>query len=133
MAIWPTAPFDPEEHRGPGGLGRARGDGPRPSDGSPSAFLIGDDQPPVALRGRKCVAAALNRPEDYALQNEGAAAAAGSPSLADDLAAFVRRSTLDAYGTADRLAAAAPSGEAIYPSTSLGRRMQLIARLLKAD
>jgi uncharacterized protein (DUF1501 family) len=134
MAIWHTARFDPEEHSGQGWLGRALDDGPRPSDGSPSAFLLGDDQPPVALRGRKCVAAALNRPEDYALYNDGSAAAAGGQSsTADDLAAFVRRSTLDAYATADRLATATPACDATYPATSLGRRMQLIARLLRAD
>src|SRR5207302_1651733 len=97
MAIWQTARFDPEEHAGLGWLGRALDDGPRPADGAPSAFLLGDDQPPVALRGRKCVAAALNRQEDYALHNDGACAAAGQRPQADDLAAFVRRSTLDAY------------------------------------
>src|SRR5439155_17715351 len=62
MAIWQTARFDPEEHSGLGWLGRALDDGPRSADGAPAAFLLGDDQPPVALRGRKCVAAALNRP-----------------------------------------------------------------------
>src|SRR5262249_61929293 len=52
---------------------------------------------------------------------------------ADDLTAFVQRSMLDAYATADRLAevAGAKDTEARYPASSLASRLQLIARLLK--
>jgi uncharacterized protein (DUF1501 family) len=62
------------------------------------------------------------------------ATGAGAPPADDDLTAFVRRSTLDAYATADRLAAiATPSADAVYPATALAGRLQLVARLLKAD
>jgi uncharacterized protein (DUF1501 family) len=134
MAIWQTARFDPEEHKGLGWLGRAL-DGAAPAPGgAPGAMLIGDAQPPVALRGRRSVAAALNRLEDYALNAPAAPALIGPPTAGDDLAAFVRRSTLDAYATADRLTATkSPAGDAAYPSTGLAERMKLIARLLKAD
>ncbi len=134
MAIWHTARFDPEEHNGLGWIGRALDDGPRPANGTPGALLVGDNQPPVALRGRRSVAAALNRPEDYALNSDFAKSAVAPPSGDDDLAAFVRRSTLDAYATAERLsAAAAPGGEATYPGSAIAQRLKLVAQLLKAD
>jgi uncharacterized protein (DUF1501 family) len=132
MAVWQTARFDPEEHKGHGWIGRALDGAAPPPSGAPGALLIGDDQPPVAVRGRRSVAAALNRIEDYALT--AAPAVVGPAPAGDDLASFVRRSTLDAYATAQRLtSAAAPAGDAAYPTTALGQRLQLIARLLKAD
>jgi uncharacterized protein (DUF1501 family) len=49
------------------------------------------------------------------------------------LAAFVQRSILDAYVTADRLAAVARARDSgvRYPATGLAQRLQLVARLLK--
>jgi uncharacterized protein (DUF1501 family) len=137
MAIWQTARFDPEEHASLGWLGRALdaqlAAGDSPGAKSPAALLVGDSQPPVALRGRKSVAAALDRPEEFALAPE-MAAAPGPARAGDDLAAFVRRSTLDAYATADRLAAAGnTAGSADYPPTSLASRLKLIGQMLKAD
>jgi uncharacterized protein (DUF1501 family) len=134
MAVWHTARFDPEEHTGLGWIGRALDGGPPLAGGAPGALLVGDSQPPVALRGRRSVAAALNRPEDFALAPGLTPPAAGQPPAGDDLAAFVRRSTLDAYATADRLvASAAPAGDGGYPSTGLAQRLKLVAQLLKAD
>jgi uncharacterized protein (DUF1501 family) len=143
MAVWHSARLDPEEHGGLGWLGRAldQGAGAAPSSllvgagPPPSSLLVGAGPPPVALRGRRSVASALDRPEDFLL-SPGAdprrVIAEGKP--ADDLTAFVRRSMLDAYATADRLAAAARAegGGARYPATALGGRLQLIARLLRA-
>jgi uncharacterized protein (DUF1501 family) len=132
MAVWHTARFDPDEQNGLGWLGRALDAGPRPAAG---ALLVGTEAPPVALRGRRSVAAALNRPEDFALSADlDPRALAGAAGPDDDLAAFVRRSTLDAYATAGRLAAAAaPAGDAAYPAGGLAERLKLVARLLKAD
>jgi uncharacterized protein (DUF1501 family) len=47
----------------------------------------------------------------------------------------VQRSALDAYATADRMAAAARArdGEARYPSTGLAEQFRLMARLIKGD
>jgi uncharacterized protein (DUF1501 family) len=99
-------------------------------------LLVGSGQPPVAIRGRRSVASALDRPEDFAL------AAGADPRKAltakepkDDLAAFVQRSMLDAYATADRLAVVAKDKDtgARYPDTGLGNRLEMIARLLKAN
>jgi uncharacterized protein (DUF1501 family) len=130
MAIWHTARLDPEEHTGPGWLGRALDGAARPS----AALLVGAGVPPVALRGRRAVADALERLEDFA-PTPGAAAvrrALGKEEPAGDLTAFVRRSMLDAYATADRLAALAGRRDEESPPTALAGRLKLIARLLKA-
>jgi uncharacterized protein (DUF1501 family) len=129
MAIWHTARLDAEEHTGLGWLGRGMDDVPRAS-----SLLVGPGAPPVALRGRRSVASAIERLEDFTL----AAGADPRKALtrdepADDLAAFVRRSMLDAYGTADRLAQTTRTDDgAGYPQSQLGSRMRLIARLMKS-
>jgi uncharacterized protein (DUF1501 family) len=133
MAIWQTARFDPEEHSGLGWIGRALDGGPAPTSGSPTALLVGDSQPPVALRGRRSIAAALERPEEFALAPDMATGRKTSPA-GDDLAAFVRRNTLDAYATADRIVAAgSASSGADYPTSPLADRLKLVAQMLKAD
>jgi uncharacterized protein (DUF1501 family) len=130
MAIWQSARFDPEEHNGLGWLGRAL-DGSDKA-GNPAALLVGPESPPVALRGRRSVAAALDRVEDLTLIEPMARATPAGSS--EDLLGFVRRATLDSYATADRLAGLAGKGtDAAYPDTGLGRRLRLAARLLKAD
>jgi uncharacterized protein (DUF1501 family) len=134
MKIWHSARLDPEERTGLGWLGRALDEGPPITDGSSASLLIGGGPPPPAIRGRRAVASALERPEEFAL-DAGAdpRRAIGKSEPADDLSAFVRRSMLDAYGTADRLARlGAAKDDARYPGSGLGSRMQLVARLLKA-
>jgi uncharacterized protein (DUF1501 family) len=129
MATWHTARLDPEEHKGPGWLGC----GLDAARKGASALLVGSGPPPVALRGRRSIASAIERLEDFHL------AAGADPRKAlrkeepsDDLAAFVQRSMLDAYATADRLTqVAGDKGEARYPQSRLASRLQLIARLLK--
>jgi uncharacterized protein (DUF1501 family) len=133
MAIWHSARLDPEEHGGLGWLGRAL-DHDRLPVGATASLLIGSGPPPVAIRGRRAVASALEKPEDFIL-SAGADPRHVIPAKepADDLTAFVRRSMLDAYATADRLAevAGAKDSGARYPGSSLGGHLQLIARLLK--
>jgi uncharacterized protein (DUF1501 family) len=129
LATWHTARLDPEEHTGPGWLGRALDAAGKAS----SAMLVGAGPPPVAIRGRRSVASAIERLEDFTL----AAGADPRKALpreepADDLTAFVQRSMLDAYATADRLRELARgTDDARYPSTGLAARLRLIARLLK--
>jgi uncharacterized protein (DUF1501 family) len=134
MAIWHSARLDPEEHGGLGWLGRALDQDAKA--GAAGALLVGSGQPPVAIRGRRSVASALDRPEDFALAagaDPRKALAAKEPKA--DLAGFVQRSMLDAYATADRLAAVAKDKDtgARYPDTGLGNRLEMIARLLKAN
>jgi uncharacterized protein (DUF1501 family) len=111
-----------------------------------SAFISGGQMPP-ALQGRRAIASSLTRPEDFVLRLEGVKQTVTHETAANDLAAFVRRSSLDAYTLADRMAevlALSPqplssgrsgaSGEGtIYPTNDLGEHLRLIARLIKAS
>jgi uncharacterized protein (DUF1501 family) len=133
MAIWQTARFDPEEHIGHGWLGRAL-DAGRPT--AASSLFVGTTALPIALRGRRSVASALSRLEDFHLTGDAATVRTmASAATTDDLTAFVHRGFLDAYMTCDRLTEAArvKDGSATYPATGLAERLKLVARLLKAD
>jgi uncharacterized protein (DUF1501 family) len=130
LATWHSARLDPEEHKGPGWLGLgldAAGKGA-------SALLVGAGPPPVAIRGRRSIASAIERMEDFTLAaGADPRRALAGEEPADDLAAFVRRSMLDAYATADRLQQVAGDKDAArYPQRGLASRLRLIARLLKA-
>jgi uncharacterized protein (DUF1501 family) len=134
MAIWQTARLDPEERGGPGWLGRAFDAAPGPGGGDGPLLYVGAGAVPPALRGRRASAAALERAEELALDPAAAPARAlAYDDPGDGLLAFVRRSALDAYASADRLAALARGGDASarYPATGLGARLRLVARLLK--
>jgi len=135
MAIWHTARFDPEERNGLGWLGRALDSQERPDVSRPDSVFVGGAQLPAALRGRKCVASALTRPEDFVLAPEVKARPGSDAAAKDDLAAFVRRATLDAYTTADRMTEVirAKDDGTGYPATELARELRLMARLIKTD
>ncbi len=129
MATWHTARLDIEEHKGPGWLGR----GLDIAGKGASALLVGSGPPPIAIRGRRSIASAIERPEDFTL-SAGAdpRKALLKEEPADDLAAFVQRSMLDAYATADRLSQVTGQKDtARYPQSGLGSRLRLIARLMK--
>jgi uncharacterized protein (DUF1501 family) len=135
MAIWQTARLKPREYDGPGWLGAAFDQGPRPADGSPSSLLIGLDSPPRALRSRRSLSSALAHLDDLVLAGDvHPKHAVAVAARENDLHAFVRRSMLDAYATADRLkeAATVRGDAAPYPESELAQRLRLVARLLKA-
>ncbi len=133
MAIWQTARFDREEHNGLGWLGQAL-DGATAHGGEPDALFVGLESPPIALRGRRSATAALSRLEDLAISADTAVVRPATATDTDDLAAFVRRTTLDAYAAAERVQEVARTGGdgSAYPATALAERLRLIARLLKA-
>lgn len=135
MAIWQTARLDPEEHTGLGWLGRGLDGGPEAGSGGASMLLLGNGALPTALRGRSTVASALDRIDDLVLDRPLASTLRGVVEKCkptDDLTAFIQRSTLDAYATADRLAALGrDDSQTRYPSTELAKHLGLIARLLK--
>jgi uncharacterized protein (DUF1501 family) len=145
MLIWHSARVDltrfnadaavAEDRAVYGWIGQALDQGRRPADGSPAAQFVGSGAMPLALRSRRSVASAITRPEDSVLALPGAAspAAAEEPERGGDLAAFVRRSTLDAYASSERMAAVLRADDkgAGYPATALAGRLRLIARLLK--
>jgi uncharacterized protein (DUF1501 family) len=125
MAIWQTARLDAKQNSGSGWVGRAL---------DPSAamsYTLGATAP-VALRGRRSVAVSLNRVDDMLLADPAAATQAIGPAPGDDLLAFVRRQAVDANQAASRLAQLAAS-DGRYAADNLTSRLELVARLLKAD
>jgi uncharacterized protein (DUF1501 family) len=133
MAIWHTARFDREEHHGLGWVGRALDEAPRSGGGQTGALFVGPEAPPVALRGRRSIASALVRPDDFAVNVTEAKELLARADDGDELAAFVRRTTLEAYATADRLTEAARARDgAAYPASEFAGRLRLVARLLKS-
>ena len=138
-SIWETARFDPTEHRSYGWLGRALDESPSLPGNGPSALLVGRESPPVTIRGRRSVAAALEKLDELAVSDSArphSGATAGATAASDQsLAAFVRRSTLDTFTTADRLAQSAKhAGETSSPpDNELGQHLAIITRLIKSD
>ena len=134
MGIWHTARLSSNEATG-GWLGLALDDAPKPYTGAPASVFLSTLSVPVALRGRRSMASALPQLEDFVAPSEGPIrkVVAGSEP-ADDLTAFVRRSLLDGYTTADWLkeVGRAKNTGVTYPPTQLARNLQLIARLLKS-
>jgi uncharacterized protein (DUF1501 family) len=134
MAIWQTARVNRSEHSGLGWLGRGL-DVDSATAGQSGAIHIGSGAPPVARRGRRSATSSFERLDDLRLDpgvtNDGKLRA--SQADGGDLAAFVRRSALDAYTTADRMAELARSGkqDSPYPDTALAHKLSLIAQLLK--
>src|SRR5437870_454238 len=68
MAIWHSARLDEEEQAGLGWLGRALDQNALPG-GSSSSLLVGSGSVPLAIRGRRSIASALERPEEFALSS----------------------------------------------------------------
>jgi uncharacterized protein (DUF1501 family) len=136
MAIWQTGRLDTKNRDGTGWLGRGLDEVASPEGGLPAAVYTGGGELPVALQARRAVASGLTRPEEFVLQLGEAKQTLAAEPPADDLAAFVRRSSLDAYCLADRmtevLKAPASAGGA-YPSSELAEHLQLTARLIKAS
>ncbi len=134
MAIWQTARLDRLENGGLGWLGRGLDVDSAPA-GQSGAVYVGAGSPPVSLRGRRSATTALERLDDLRLDpvvmNQGNAQQERAGE--DDLKAFVRRSALDAYTTADRMAELARSSkqDGVYPNTALAQKLALVAQLLK--
>ena len=129
MSIWQTARLDVEDHGGPGWLGRGLDAMP----GRPSSLFVGSGTVPSALRARRAGASSLERVEDLTLDAGLATSRPSAGTDADDLASFVRRSSLDAYAASDRLAELArdKASSGRYPATGLANRLKVVARLLK--
>ena len=143
MAIWQTARMDPTEHETFGWIGRALDERVVNPSTSTRSMLIGDQAPPVAIRGRRSAFVVTDRLTDLQLksklnsiqQNPAVSELASNNSSSDGLADFVKRTTLDAYSTSDILAevAAKAKGGTGYPQNELGRRLEMIGQLIKAD
>jgi uncharacterized protein (DUF1501 family) len=128
MSIWHTARFDREERAGYGWLGRAL-------DPSAGTSYVVSSAVPGALRGRRSSAVTLNRVEDVLFTDSTVAKDPPiGTSPTEDLLSFVRRQSVDARTTADRMAKLTGTNNgASYPNTGLSERLKMAARLLKAD
>jgi uncharacterized protein (DUF1501 family) len=134
MRIWHTARPDVAEAAGSGWIGRVLDGRVGTSSSGPGAIFVGSYPSPVAVRGRRWAAITLDRTDDFLL-GDGAARHSLRRETNDDdeLTAFIRRSTLDAYATADRMATItriAPGRR--YPPTRLAGGLEQISRLIKA-
>jgi uncharacterized protein (DUF1501 family) len=144
MAIWQSANVDlprgsgdaeDEEARAAlGWLGRAFDGRARPVDGAPDAAFMGNDRLPLALRGRRSIAMDLGRPEELAIAGKADLKKAVIRADGDgDLAAFVRKSTLDAYTGSERVIGllGGKDDPTRYPATALAGQLRIVARLVK--
>ena len=136
MAIWRTARLEPREHNTFGWIGRAMDRAPSPPGEAPRMLMFGDEDPPVALRGRKSTSVSLSYMEDLVL-DPGVVRSPLLPNSGEkgDLAAFTRRAALDAYAAADQfgpvMQSATPQATG-YPPTRLAGRLHVVAQLIKA-
>ena len=130
MAIWQTARFDEKQHVNYGWVGRGLDSGRR-SVGADS-ILVGHEEIPLALRGRRSVASSMRPNETLELTSPfSPATIAAADTSADELTSFVQRTVFDAYATADELVKARVTPGRSYPATQLGERMKRIAQLIK--
>jgi uncharacterized protein (DUF1501 family) len=145
MSIWQTARLDPEEHGGPGWIGRSFDSLATTGDDNGAAgtasLFVGAELTPAALRGRRAAASSLERLEDLTLpkgwDRSTPTIPLGVNSEADDsLSAYVRRSVVDAYSCSGRVAeltGRSAAAAANYPDTGLASKLRTIAQLLKVD
>jgi uncharacterized protein (DUF1501 family) len=139
MAIWHTARLDPDpvDLSRLGWIGRGLDARAVPGASGPASLYIGAGALPSALRGTSAPVAALEYIDDLTLDQPNAAKPVAGDIMdnresSDSVASFVQRAALDAYATADRLAALGrDDSNARYPSSALAQRLGLIARLLK--
>ncbi|QEH35430.1 hypothetical protein OJF2_39820 [Aquisphaera giovannonii] len=143
MAIWQTARPDRASAReeSAGWLGRALdAAATRGTASGPAAVLVGDESMPRSLWARRAQATSFADASDLTLAMPMPAsmpAPAGARPSGDDLSAFVRRTVTTAYATAAEMEAAAERGRgrgdaARYPASGLAKRLELVARSLKA-
>jgi len=130
MATWQTARLGRDETGDPGWLGRALDVAPR-SEGGPAAIHVGAESPPRALVTRRASTTSFADAADLSL---ALAAPPSPPATGTDLAAFVERTLTSAYAAAASLDAATKSRDVLarYPDTPLARRLDLVARSIKA-
>jgi len=130
MAIWQHARLAADEHDGNGWLGQAA----EHMDHQPAvadSIYIGSDAVPVALRGRRANALALQSEADLKLAIPNIPSPARQPT--SNIASFVQRSLDQSFAAARQFG---ESGEAKssktegFPDTPLATKLKLVARLM---
>jgi uncharacterized protein (DUF1501 family) len=132
MAIWQHAIVDESQHDSIGWLGRACDCTRKEGSSIPDSIYLGNEAVPVALRGRRANAVALENESDLALYG-AVPELGGGLSAEDDITAFVERTVDNSFQAAKRFAESkdASMGTASYPETSLARKLKLMSRLIK--
>jgi uncharacterized protein (DUF1501 family) len=145
MEIWETARTEAGALE-TGWLGRALDAAPAKPGQDIPALNVGARNLPLALRAKRAEVPSLESLEQYKLQLAGGDAAKKATRQAlddvarfdrapgDPLLGFVRRSTLAAYESSQRLEQLAKpkTGGSGYPNFGLARRLELIAQIIKA-
>lgn len=131
MAIWHHARTTTNELDGNGWLGKV-GElrGPR-QEATADSIYIGSEAVPVALRGRRANAVALQSEADLVLAQPVEQTI--HTSSASDIDAFVQRTLAQSFEAARQFQASSDSHKVSekYPETKLGQKLQLVSKLLK--
>jgi len=136
MAIWQSAQQNPKAHGGYGWLGRALDQKLNRNQTFADAICLGDVDPPQALRGRQATQSTIRNLAELQLDSQSVNADVGSDeNTADDLLQFVRRRTVDARDTVERISKLnhASQTKTRYPQNGLANRLKDIARLIRAE
>jgi uncharacterized protein (DUF1501 family) len=143
MRIWHTA--DPARSgRQTGWLGRVADHRWSPAQTDVTAVFVGPIARPFALNAERAIVPCIRSTQDLIIQARASRAAAGASAGTDsELLEFLRRSTLDARATSERIRAVAESattrpnssksGTADYPPFGLAGDLRTVAQLIRAD
>ena len=138
MDIWHSARPEASEQYGLGWLGQGL-DAAKMASPEPTMMSVGQQATPLALTGRRSVSSSIQRIEQCMLSARQASLFAGAMSAPvaddDDVWSFVQRTHRASIQTAAQLSKLSKVNTPTqsYPKTELARRLQLIARLIRAD
>jgi uncharacterized protein (DUF1501 family) len=139
IQVWWSAHPKREDRDGYGWLGR--GLDTVQGGQNNSSLHIGPGSLPIALRGTRSMASAIEKLDDYRPEAFSVKTSVHPRAVlpkdepADKLAAFVQRSMLDAYAMSDKLSELSrrPIGSVYYPDSRLGEELRAVSTLLKLD
>ena len=134
MAIWQSASLDPLDHSGYGWLGQSMDEYHQELSGAPHMVLFGEDEPPLAIRGRRSTSVAMAHLHDLHLQ-QPLSLSDSEQAAGETLIDYVRATSNCAVRTARLLesVAMAEPASAVYPASGLAGRLRAIASLIKSD
>ena len=132
MGIWHAASVDKEDRElGNGWLGDAIS--LQQLTKGPHAIHVGEEDLPVALRGRRCTATTISSPADLQLTLSDLAIRDPLTSDAKNLTDFVTKSVSSAYASAKELADSTKNETTTrYPNSKLANRLKLVGQMIKS-
>ena len=133
MAIWHAASVEKEDRaRGNGWLGEAIS--LEKLTKGPHAIHVGNEELPVALRGRRCTATTISSSTDLKLTLSDLAVPTPMKLESKSLTDFVTKSVSSAYTSAKELADSTKEDtQAKYPDSKLAKRLKLVGQMIKSD